>query len=158
MRKLIFLVLLGISSGLVAQTEPAPEFNVASADGKRLSLSQFRGRVVYVDFWASWCGPCRKSFPWLNQMHDRYGKAGLQIIAINLDEDSQLAHAFLKQYPAGFTIGFDPTGDSAEAYGLRGMPSSYLIDRNGKLIFSHIGFRIDDQVELEQKIRRTLSK
>lgn len=157
MRSLILLLLIGMSPGLLAQTAQAPDFDVASANGP-LNLKQFRGKVVYVDFWASWCVPCRKSFPWLNQMQARYGKSGLKIIAINLDEDSQLAKKFLKQYPAKFTVGFDPSGKSAEAYGLRGMPSSYLIDRHGKLLFSHVGFRSDDRAELEQKIRQALAK
>ncbi len=157
MRKLILLMLLGLSTGLSAQAGQAPDFTVATAAGP-LKLSQLRGKVVYVDFWASWCVPCRKSFPWLNEMQARYGNAGLKIIAINLDEDSQLAKAFLKQYPADFTVGFDPKGVSAQAYGLKGMPSSYLIDRNGNLLLSHIGFRSDDRGELELKIRAAMSQ
>ena len=157
MRKLLCLLLLGISAGLSAQTVHAPDFSVASAVGP-IKLSQLRGQVVYVDFWASWCVPCRKSFPWLNEMQARYGKAGLKIIAINLDEDSQQAQAFLQHYPADFTVGFDPKGISAQAYGLKGMPSSYLIDGSGKLLLSHVGFRDDDRVELELKIRQAMSR
>jgi len=158
MRKLImFWLMIGVSPVLLAQPVPAPEFSVSSTAGQ-LKLSQQRGKIVYVDFWASWCVPCRKSFPWLNQMQSRYGPAGLKIIAINLDEDTSLAEQFLRQYPAAFTVGFDPKGISAKAYKLRGMPSSYLIDRNGNLLSTHVGFRSDDQMELEQKIRRALGK
>lgn len=157
MRKLILLVLIGMSVGHLAQAVQAPDFSVQSERG-RLTLSQLRGSVVYVDFWASWCTPCRKSFPWLNEMQKRYGNAGLRIVAINLDEDVSLAKEFLTKYPAEFTVGFDPTGQSARVYGLKGMPSSYLIDRSGELIKSHVGFRNEERAELEQHIRQALGK
>ena len=157
MKRLFTSLLLGICLIGTVSAAPAPDFNVASKGGN-LSLKQLRGQVVYLDFWASWCVPCRKSFPWLNEMHARYGKAGLKVIAINLDEDRKLAENFLKQVPADFTIGYDPAGKSASAYGLKGMPSSYLIDRNGQLLSSHVGFRSDDRAELERKIRQALKQ
>ena len=157
MRKLILLLLLYMAVSLTVYADRAPEFSIA-ADAGQIKLSQLRGAVVYVDFWASWCVPCRKSFPWLNEMHRRYAKAGLRIIAINLDEDGSLARAFLKQYPAEFSVGFDPAGHSARVYGLQGMPSSYLIDRKGELVYSHVGFRSADRGELERKIRQALGK
>lgn len=157
MRQLIMVLLVSLCFTGLAQAEKAPDFNVPSAMGE-ISLGKLRGHVVYLDFWASWCVPCRKSFPWLNEMQVRYDKSGLKIIAINLDEERQLADSFLKKYPAKFTVGFDPKGKSASAYGLRGMPSSYLIDRKGQLLSSHIGFRSDDRAALEQKISQALAK
>lgn len=154
-----FLVVLIIALTLIntAQAARAPDFNVSSDRGN-VSLKGQRGNVVYLDFWASWCVPCRKSFPWLNEMQARYGKAGLKIIAINLDEDKKLAEQFLHKIPAKFTIGYDPEGKSASTYGLKGMPSSYLIDRKGNLLSSHVGFRRDDKAELENRIRQALKK
>jgi len=157
MRSLMLVLLTGWSFVVLAQADQAPDFSVSSATGQ-ITLNQLRGNVVYLDFWASWCVPCRKSFPWLNEMQRRYGKAGLKVIAINLDEDRQLADKFLATYPAKFTVAYDPKGKSASAYGLKGMPSSYLIDRKGQLLSSHIGFRSDDKAELEQKIRQALSQ
>jgi len=157
MRHLIAVLLAGLSFAGSGQAAQAPDFSVSTTKGE-IALKQFRGNVIYLDFWASWCVPCRKSFPWLNEVQARYGKSGLKVIAINLDEERQLADEFLKKYPATFTVAFDPKGKSAKAYGLRGMPSSYLIDRNGQLLSSHIGFRRTDREELEQKIRQALSQ
>jgi thiol-disulfide isomerase/thioredoxin len=135
----------------------APEFDLPSADGQ-VSLSSLRGKVVYVDFWATWCVPCRKSFPWMNEMLERYQDKGLEIVAINLDEDRGNVPRFLEKYPAKFTVLFDPEGESAGKYQVKGMPSSYLIDRKGQLISSHVGFRNEDKEELESQIRAALRR
>lgn len=103
-------------------------------------LNSLKGQVVYIDFWASWCKPCRASFPWMNEMHEKYANQGLKIIAINLDEDTDNAKHFLDQVPALFDIVYDPTGKIAQQYALVGMPSSYLIDKNGDLQVTHQGF------------------
>ena len=154
MKRLQFM-LFSLSLSFMVHAAPAPDFTVSTDKGS-ISLKQQRGQVVYLDFWASWCVPCRKSFPWLNDMQSKYGKAGLKIIGINLDEDKALATKFLKQTPAKFTVGYDPKGQVAGAYGLKGMPSSYLIDRQGNIISSHIGFRSNEKDKMEQKIRQTL--
>lgn len=151
------LMLMAMLSVVEAHAAQAPDFSVPSDRGS-ISLKGQRGSIVYLDFWASWCVPCRKSFPWLNDMQARYGKAGLKIIAINLDEDKKLAERFLQKIPARFTIGYDPKGKFASAYGLKGMPSSYLIDREGGLLSSHVGFRSNDKAELEKRIRQALKK
>lgn len=157
MRRLIVSLLAGLCLAGVVRADQAPNFSVSSDKGT-ISLSDLRGSVVYLDFWASWCVPCRKSFPWLNETQARYGRAGLRIIAINLDEDKKLAEQFLEKIPAKFTIGYDPKGQSASAYGLKGMPSSYLIDRNGNLLSAHVGFRSDDKAGLENGIKQALKK
>lgn len=123
-----------------------------------VSLEQQKGKVVYLDFWASWCAPCRQSFPWMNELKQRYGAQGLAIIAVNLDKLRDDSTAFLATTRPEFTIAFDPEGKTAEQYQVEGMPSSYLIDRDGKLHHSHIGFRARDKVSLESRIEKLLKQ
>ena len=117
----------------------APAFSLPGRAGT-VSLDSLRGRVVYVDFWASWCEPCRRSFPWLNTLRERYADRGLTIVAINLDKDRHAADAFLEQFPASFLVAYDPAGKTAEAYRVSAMPSSFLIGPTGVLLSSHAGF------------------
>jgi cytochrome c biogenesis protein CcmG/thiol:disulfide interchange protein DsbE len=142
---------------LASAAEPASAFSLPTDTGE-ISLSQLQGQVVYVDFWASWCVPCRKSFPWMNDLHARYGKQGLTIIAINLDTERGLSAKFLEKYPAQFVVAYDPQGAVAEAYRVAGMPTSYLINRQGQLHSTHQGFREDDMAPLEAEIRALLTQ
>lgn len=119
-------------------------------------LSDYKGKLVYLDFWASWCIPCRKSFPWMNKIHEKYQKQGLEVIAVNLDKDSQLVSQFLKKYPALFKIAYDSSGNTAEQFHVKGMPTSFLISRDGKLISVHMGFRKKDMAKLENLIQSNL--
>jgi thiol-disulfide isomerase/thioredoxin len=119
-------------------------------------LGNVEGRVVLVDFWASWCVPCRRSFPWMNQMLSKYRDQGLQIIGVNLDKDRILAGEFLAETPANFGLRYDPQGALAERYGVQAMPSSFLLDANGKVISRHLGFRSADADEYEATIAKAL--
>ena len=122
------------------------------------ALQPVEGRVIWVDFWASWCVPCRRSFPWLNSMHRKYGSEGLQIIAVNVDKDRSLADAFLMEVPAEFALRFDPAGALAKEYGVQAMPSSFLIDAEGNMLATHAGFRTADTADYERAITDALSK
>jgi cytochrome c biogenesis protein CcmG/thiol:disulfide interchange protein DsbE len=123
-----------------------------------LDLAPLRGRVVYLDFWASWCGPCRQSFPWMETMKSTYEAQGLEIVAVNLDRDRADADKFLNQLHPTFDVRFDPKGELAEFYKLRGMPSSVLIDRHGTARFTHVGFRPIDGTIYEAQVRELLAE
>ncbi len=120
-------------------------------------LEPVDGRVVWVDFWASWCVPCRRSFPWMNAMHRKYAADGLQIIAVNLDKDRALADGFLAELPAEFALRFDPQGSLAKEFAVQAMPSSYLLDASGNVIERHFGFKLADADEYEKAIQKALS-
>ena len=112
--------------------EPAPVFQGAPLTGRAaIRLEDYRGKVVYLDFWASWCAPCRLSLPWMERMHREFGAAGLEIIAVNVDEKTAEALRFLKRFPVGFPVIADKQGEIAALYNVQDMPSSYLIDRAG---------------------------
>ena len=123
-----------------------------------LDLANSRGRVVYLDFWASWCGPCRQSFPWMETMKSTYGGQGFEIVAVNLDRDRADADKFLKQFHPTFDVRFDPKGELAELYRVQGMPSSMLIDRHGVTRFTHVGFRPVDGAIYEAQLRELLAE
>ena len=130
----------------------------ARADAPALDLSQYKGKVVYLDFWASWCKPCRQSFPWMNAMQAKYAGDGLVVVSVNLDEEHADADKFLKQVPADFTIVYDPEGKLAEQYKLIGMPTSFLIGRDGQVAKRHAGFFDSSPAEYEAEIRALLGK
>lgn len=120
--------------------------------GKPLELDRFAGKVVLADFWASWCGPCRQSMPWLNKMSAKYSDQGLQVLGINLDESREAAKTFLDQVPVEFDILYDPVGMHAQYYSLESMPSTIIFDHNGVIFSRHNGFLSTREAEYEQQI------
>jgi thiol-disulfide isomerase/thioredoxin len=150
---ILFFYLMTLCQGVFA--DPSYSFELETTAGK-LSSKSLRGQVVLVDFWASWCIPCRASFPWMDEIQKRYKDQGLVILAINLDTDQKLAQQFLEKRSLDLIIGFDPTAKIAEQFGLIAMPSSYLFDRNGQLISQHIGFKKAKRESYENSIKRTL--
>jgi thiol-disulfide isomerase/thioredoxin len=154
-RNTVIFVLLSLFMATVAQANKAPVFELPGDSGP-ISLEQYKNQVVYVDFWASWCVPCKHSFPWLNKMQERYGEDGFKVIGINVDKDKALANKFLEIVPASFDIAYDPEGEVADLYSLKVMPSSYLIDRDGNLVHAHKGFKSSDGSRMEDMIRKLL--
>jgi len=156
LKMMMLAALLAASSAQALEKgAPAPQFDLPGLDGA-IKLAKLQGKVVYVDFWASWCGPCRQSFPWMNEMQSRYGAKGLQIIGVNVDAKTDDARQFLVTTPARFAIAFDPQGATPRSYGIKGMPSSVLIGPDGKVLLEHFGFREADRAELESKIQSAL--
>jgi thiol-disulfide isomerase/thioredoxin len=135
---------------------PAPDFRTTTlaggAQGVPFQLDQFRGSVVYVDFWASWCVPCRISFPALDQLHRKYRKNGFEVVAVNKDVAAADSARFLARTPVGFTLVADGDDAIARAYKVKAMPSGYLLDRKGRVRFVHEGFRSDSAAQIEAQI------
>lgn len=152
---LFALLLITLSNPVFAQK--APDFTLDGDNGK-VKLSDYKNQIVYVDFWASWCKPCQKSFAFMNDMEKRYAKKGLKIIAVNLDSNRSDAKNFLKKSPAKFTIAYDPDGKTPNMYKLQVMPTSYLIDRKGNLIKVHKGFKDSQKADLEKTIVQALNR
>jgi len=150
------LLAFALSAHALAPGDPAPAFTLADSAGKTVSLASLRGRVVYVDFWASWCTPCRRSFPWMNAMQARHGGEGLTVVGVNVDKRPADAARFLGDVPARFTVVYDPGGATPSAYGVKGMPSSYLIDRRGNVVAVEDGFHDERRAALEAQIESAL--
>jgi len=129
----------------------------AQADGA-IDLAEHEGKVVVVDFWASWCVPCRRSFPWLNAMQKRYADDGLVIIGVNVDNDEQDARGFLRDYPPQFRIAWDRDKSLARRFEVIAMPSSYVIGRDGDILATHLGFKVKKQDDYEAAIRQALQQ
>jgi cytochrome c biogenesis protein CcmG, thiol:disulfide interchange protein DsbE len=121
-------------------------------------LTSYSGKVVLLDFWASWCGPCLRSFPWMNELQQRYAGEGLIVVAVNLDQERALADAFLQKLPPKFRVEFDATGNIARQFGVEVMPSSFLVDRHGKVRVRHAGFRDAQRAEREEQIKQLLKE
>ncbi len=151
---LLSVMVLPAQAVEVGQTSPA--FSLPGPAGP-VQLADFKGKVIYLDFWASWCGPCKQSFPWMNDMQSRYGSKGLQVVAINVDKKTADAGIFLKDHPATFSVAFDAEGKTPASYGLKGMPGSVLIGPDGKVLLVHNGFVPADGDALEQQINQALA-
>jgi thiol-disulfide isomerase/thioredoxin len=122
-----------------------------------LNIEQYKGKVVYVDFWASWCIPCRKSFPWMNELQQKYGK-DLVVIGVNVDQEKSLADEFIKETSPKFKIIFDTKGELATEYQVAAMPSSFILDRQGKMVFKHLGFHEKKKSIYESEIQQLINQ
>ena len=157
---LLCLALCSIQTLTAAeQGDAMPDCTLSAAGSDtRYNLKSLQGKVLYVDFWASWCGPCAKSFPFLNNLDHEFKERGLQIIGINLDEKSNDAQDFLAQYPANFKIATDGNQQCAQDFSVKAMPSSYLIDRKGHIRHIHLGFKAGEAEQLTALIEQLLAE
>lgn len=135
----------------------APSFTLPTATGS-VSLDSLQRNVVLVDFWASWCVPCKSSFPWMTAMHQRYGPKGLAIVAINVDKSRKSAQEFLEKHPAPFIVAYDPDGKTAKAYHVWGMPTSYLVGHDRAILFSRSGFDPKHAKDVEAMIAQACAR
>lgn len=121
-------------------------------------LAQHKGSVIYLDFWASWCAPCRKSFPWMNNMVAKYKHKGLVVLSVNVDAEPELAAKFLNDNPIKFPVVYDPTATIAGKYQLKGIPSSYVFGRDGTLKTTHVGFLTNQTSRYEAQLVALLAQ
>jgi cytochrome c biogenesis protein CcmG, thiol:disulfide interchange protein DsbE len=135
----------------------APAFRLRMRSGF-VDSDSLRGKVVLLDFWASWCAPCQRSFPWMSSVNAKYASRGLAIVAVNLDKEQELAEEFLVTYPAPFTVAFDPEGKTAEAYHVAAMPTTFLISSDGRILSRHQGFDPKKTASFEAEIEGALPK
>jgi cytochrome c biogenesis protein CcmG/thiol:disulfide interchange protein DsbE len=138
--------------------KPAPNVALHGADGVTVHLADYKGKVVLIDFWASWCPPCKTSFPALDLIYREHQEQGLQVLAVNVDERRQDADTFLAAHPHSLTVLFDPKGIAPEAFGVQGMPSSFLIDRSGNIRFTHMGYSENAAAGYRREITSLLSE
>ncbi len=127
-------------------------------DGLKTRLSDYKGQVIWLDFWASWCGPCRHEFPWLEKQNEKFSKNGFRVLAVSVDEEVRDMSRFLEQMSTSFPVFHDPRGEVAEYFGIKGMPSGVLIDRTGRVVKKHTGFRQQDAASLEELIATVLGR
>jgi peroxiredoxin len=132
---------------------PAPAFELASNAGKSVRIADYRGQVVLLNFWASWCGPCRKEMPILEQMHKQYKSKGFTMVGVNVEPDSSEALGFLKATPVSFPILFDKDSKVSKLYAVRGMPNTVILDRKGNVRYVHRGYKPGEENEYLNQIR-----
>ncbi len=136
----------------------APEIGLRDTAGQMVRLSELRGKVVLVDFWASWCGPCREEVPFLNRLQEQFGD-DLVIVGVNIDRDESNMRSFMRRTPMQFRVVHDSGGERiAERYGPPRMPSSYIIDQRGVVRYVHAGFRASDASEIEAHVRELVGR
>jgi len=132
---------------------PAPDFTLPARSGGSVSLDKYKGQVVMINFWASWCGPCRQEMPLLNEIYKQYGRLGFTLIAVNVEPNRSDAEAWLKQTPVNFPVLFDAQSTVSKMYSVAGMPSTVFIDRKGNLRLLHEGYKPGDENEYLNEIR-----
>ena len=149
----VVLAAVFASAAFATSSSPAPAFKLPGRGGKTIDLSQFKGQVVMINFWASWCGPCRQEMPILEKLHAKYKPMGFTMIGINVEPDSTLAAGWLKSTPVTFPILFDTRSEVSKLYSVAGMPSTVIIDRKGNLRWLHRGYKPGDENEYMNEIR-----
>ncbi len=135
------------------QGSPAPGFTLDAKSGQKVSLDQYKGQVVMINFWASWCGPCRQEMPLLENIYKKYGKLGFTMLGVNVEPDSKLADEWLKATPVSFPILYDRDSKVSKLYDVAGMPSTVIIARKGQVRMLHRGYKPGDENEYMDSIR-----
>jgi thiol-disulfide isomerase/thioredoxin len=149
-----------VSAALAASSSgPAPSFQLSGRGGKAIDLSQFKGQVVMINFWATWCGPCRQEMPLLEDIYKKYKPMGFTMLGVNVEPDSKSAEAWLeKQKPVTFPIAFDVDSKVSKLYKVAGMPSTVFVDRKGNVRVMHKGYKPGDEDFYMTQIRSMLKE
>lgn len=142
----------------VAPNAPAPDFTLKTLNGPNLRLGEQRGRVVLVNFWATWCGPCKQEMPHLNRLYEKYRASGFVLLGVNVDEDPRTAAATAQKFGLSFPVLFDGDKKVSKLYDLQSMPATVLIDRDGKVRFLHRGYRDGLETQYDQQIRQLVKE
>lgn len=150
--RLLIATTLCFSAGTFAASA-APDFSLPGRGGQTVTLSAFRGDVVMINFWASWCKPCRQEMPLLEQIYQRYKNLGFTLVGVNVDEDQKNADLILKNIPVSFPIAYDQQDKVSNKYGLEGMPNTVFVDRNGNIRHVHTGYVPGDEQSYDEQIR-----
>jgi peroxiredoxin len=155
----VAILLATVASPLAAleQGEAAPAFKAPGLSGGTVSLAEYRGKVVYLDFWASWCAPCAVALPALERLRQEFPADQFQVLAVNVDRQPELAKTFLRRRPVSYPSAFDPKGEIPVQFGVETMPTSFLIDRQGVVRHVHRGFREEDVPDLRERIHELVT-
>ncbi len=135
---------------------PAPAFTLSDLTGQQETLSQYKGQVVMVNFWATWCGPCQQEMPLLDQMYKKYKPAGFTLIGVNVDKEAPPVKDLLARKPVSFLVLLDPANQVSKAYHVDEMPSSVIVDRKGQIRYVHRGYKPGDENEYQDRIRQLI--
>ena len=154
-RLLALLAVLSVALPALADPtgQPAPQFTLGARSGHDVSLAQYKGNVVMLNFWASWCGPCRQEMPLLESIYEKYNKLGFVLLGVNVEPDSNAANDWLKATPVSFPILYDKESKVSRLYDVEGMPSTVIIDRAGRVRMLHRGYKPGDENEYLDSIR-----
>lgn len=153
-----FFSVNGVEAALPAVGSAAPDFALKSGSGHNIRLSELRGQVVLINFWASWCGPCREELPLLEKLQQRYRKAGFSLLAISIDDSRANADSMLGKLGVKLTPLYDPDKRAAKRYDVDTMPATLIVDRDGRVRYVHRGYRSGNEVKYEQQVRELLTK
>jgi peroxiredoxin len=151
------LLLFGTANSANIQGK-APNFTLKSNTGKNIKLSELRGQVVLLNFWASWCGPCRQEMPLLEKLQQRYSALGFTVLGVNVEEDPSKAKSLLKDIPVSFPILFDTQNTVSKQYNVSAMPSTVMIDRNGNMRYLHKGYKSGDEVQYKKWVKQLVKE
>ena len=150
------LVAVAWSASATDGSPPAPEFKLVNRAGGEVSLASLKGQVVMINFWASWCGPCRQEVPALDQIYSKFKPMGFEMVGINVESEKSDAERFLGKTPVNFHILFDPDNTVSGNYGVSAMPTTFLVDRQGKLRWQHRAYKPGDEAKYIEQIRAML--
>ncbi len=150
---MVAALIVALPAVAAAPSGPAPQFTLPSKAGSDVSLAQYKGQVVMINFWASWCGPCRQEMPLLEDIYKKYNKLGFTLIGVNVEPDSKAADDWLKQTPVSFPVLYDKDSKVSRLYNVSGMPTTVIIDRKGNLRYTHVSYKSGDESEYLNTVR-----